>query len=83
MMQLACVIQMYSNIFPINSTIRSIDIYCMQAHTRFFDRLWSMGGFLKHIATHLHGTKYNEINAFHLIVQKYVSYTESHKIFLI
>ena len=57
----------------------------MQAHTIFFYTLWSIGGreCLNSIETDLYITKYNEINKFHSGVQKHVSYTRSHKSFLI
>ena len=41
------------------------------------------GGFLKRIVINLPPTKDNEINMFHSDVQKNVSYTRSHKRFLI
>ena len=41
------------------------------------------GKFLKLILTYLYCTKYNKINIFHLVVQEHVSYTGSHKRFLI
>ena len=45
-----------------------------------FQHIWRR--FLKCILTYLYCTKCNEINICHLDVQKHVSYTGSHKIFL-
>ena len=51
--------------------------------TKFFVTLWLMGEkFLKHILAYLYIIKYNEINIGYSDVQKHVSYTGSHKRFL-
>ena len=41
------------------------------------------GEFLMLIVTYLYCAKYNKINIFHSVVQEHVSYTGSHKNFLI
>ena len=55
----------------------------LQRCTKFSDTLRYMGGFLNPIVRNLPPTKGNEINMFHSDGQNHVSYTGSHKRFLI
>ena len=59
-------------------------IICLMRHTKVFLNITAYGGvrgggILTRILTCLHCTKYNEFNICHSDVQKYVSYTWSHK----
>ena len=81
-MKLTYVIQVYKSIFPMKNGLNSINILYTSFHKSFPIQYTYGKENLKRILTYLYCTKYNEINAFHLVIQKYVSYTGSHKRFL-
>ena len=83
-MKLTYVIQISKNVFLMKNGLYNINILHTDLY-KFSNILWLIGeSFLKLIVTFLYCTKYNVINMFHSVVQKKkVSYTESHKMFLI
>ena len=71
------------SMFPLKNDFNSINILYTGSNKSFrcIAATWRKN--LKRILTYLHWAKYNKINLFHKVVEKYVSYTRSLKRFLV